>query len=81
MLFQVGMLKQFLVLLSLGKNSTKKRFEFREKGKGYKVIRLPIKQKRWNLSFLALVSVLQNSFPKNSLKADSGNFEHRQRYC
>lgn len=80
MLFQVGMLKQFLVLISLRKTPQKKRFEFRKKGKGYKTLKLPIKQK-WNVSVLAPVLVLQNSFPKNCPRADSENIEGRQQYC
>lgn len=72
------MLKQILVLISLGKTATKKRFEFRKKANGYKIVRLLIKQ---NLSLLALVLVLQNSFPKHSLTADSENIQHRQHFC
>lgn len=47
--FQVGILQQFLVLISLGK-FTDKRFVLRKKHKEHNIIRLTINKKRWNLS-------------------------------
>ena len=39
------------------------------------------KQKRWDLSFSALLLVLHHSLAKNTLTRDSENVDHRQQYC
>ena len=76
--FQVGMLQQFLVLISLGKILLRRGLCWgRNKKQNQKT---DYKQKRWNLRFLSLVLFFHHSFPKNFLTADSENVDHRQ-YC